>query len=105
MASAVLWCRSSLPTVSYTARQSFHSTSVVAARSDNKDTARTRQVPFNLMDLEPSETEDDTTVAGHLMLRQHRQRLYHMRLIEHEMPKLVGELHRIHLLEWLLVRI
>ena len=48
------------------------------------------------MDLEPSETEDDTTVAGHIRLRQHRQQLYHMRLIEHEMPKLVGELHRTH---------
>lgn len=61
------------------------------ARRDNKETSRARQVPFNLMDLEPSETEDDTTVAGHLMLRQQRQLLYHMRLIEHEMPKLVGE--------------
>lgn len=61
-------------------------------RRDNKDTTKTRRVPFNLMDLEPSETEDDTTVAGHLMLRQHRQLLHHMRLIEHEMPNLVGEL-------------
>jgi small subunit ribosomal protein S35 len=43
------------------------------------------------MDLEPPEAEDDTTVAGHIMLRQQRQLLYHMRLIEHEMPKLVGE--------------
>lgn len=70
------------------------------ARGDNKDTAKARQVPFNLMDLEPSETEDDTTVAGHIMLRQHRQLLYHMRLIEHEMPKLVGELHKTHAFEW-----
>lgn len=60
------------------------------ARRDNKETTRARQVPFNLMDLEPPETEDDTTVAGHLMLRQQRQLLYHMRLIEHEMPKLVA---------------
>lgn len=61
------------------------------ARRDSKETTRARQVPFNLMDLEPSETDDDTTVAGHLRLRQHRQVLYHMRLIEHEIPKLVGE--------------
>jgi len=61
------------------------------ARRDNKETARARQVPFNLMDLEPSEEEDDTTVAGHMLLRQQRQLLYRMRLIEHEMPKLVGE--------------
>ena len=96
MASTILRCRPSLAAVSSTARQSFHSSSVVTARRDNKDTARARQIPFNLMDLEPSETEDDTTVAGHLMFRQHRQLLYHMRLIEHEMPKLVGEFHRPH---------
>ena len=61
------------------------------ARRDNKETAKARQVPFNLMDLEPSAEDDDTTVAGHIMLRQRRQVLYRMRLIEHEMPKLVGE--------------
>jgi small subunit ribosomal protein S35 len=61
------------------------------ARRDSKETVRARQVPFNLMDLEPSAEDDDTTVAGHIVLRQRRQLLYHMRLIEHEMPKLVGE--------------
>jgi len=60
------------------------------ARRDNKETAKARQVPFNLMDLEPSAEDDDTTVAGHIMLRQRRQVLYRMRLIEHEMPKLVA---------------
>lgn len=34
--------------------------------------------------------DDDTTSGGHLMLRQQRQTLYYLRLIEHEMPKLVG---------------
>ncbi|KAF9787238.1 mitochondrial ribosomal subunit protein-domain-containing protein [Thelephora terrestris] len=87
MASAALRCRSPLVT---TTRRSFHSSSVFMARRDSKETARARQVPFNLMDLEPPQTEDDTTVAGHLMLRQHRQLLYHMRLIEHEIPKLVA---------------
>ncbi|KDQ63492.1 hypothetical protein JAAARDRAFT_119004 [Jaapia argillacea MUCL 33604] len=33
---------------------------------------------------------DDSTTFGHLILRQNRQRLYYMRLIEHEMPKLVA---------------
>lgn len=61
------------------------------ARRDNKETARARQVPFNLMDLEPSAEDDDTTVAGHTVLRQRRELLYRMRLIEHEMPKLVCE--------------
>lgn len=34
--------------------------------------------------------DDDTTSGGHLMLRQQRQTLYYLRLIEHELPKLVG---------------
>ncbi|EGO05226.1 hypothetical protein SERLA73DRAFT_44977 [Serpula lacrymans var. lacrymans S7.3] len=33
---------------------------------------------------------DDVPIAGHLMFRQQRQYLYYLRLIEHEMPKLVG---------------
>jgi len=64
------------------------------ARRESKETTRARQVPFNLMDLEPSVEDDDTTVGGHIVLRQRRQLLYHMRLIEHEMPKLVGECPR-----------
>lgn len=36
--------------------------------------------------------DDDTVALGHLMLREQRQVLYYLRLIEHEMPKLVGEL-------------
>ncbi|KZT08957.1 uncharacterized protein LAESUDRAFT_723261, partial [Laetiporus sulphureus 93-53] len=32
---------------------------------------------------------DDSSAAGHLLLRQERQVLYYLRLIEHEMPKLV----------------
>lgn len=35
--------------------------------------------------------EDDTSSAGHLYLIQQRQNLRYLRLIEHEMPKLVGE--------------
>lgn len=35
---------------------------------------------------------DDTTTLGHEMLNEHRQTLYYMRLIEHEMPNLVGKL-------------
>ncbi|KAJ8520107.1 hypothetical protein ONZ45_g3001 [Pleurotus djamor] len=34
--------------------------------------------------------DDDTASAGHLMLREHRQTLHYLRLIEHEMPKLVA---------------
>jgi hypothetical protein len=39
---------------------------------------------------EPFEN-DDTSSAGHHMYRQQRQLLFYLRLIEHEMPKLVGE--------------
>ncbi|KAJ7225602.1 mitochondrial ribosomal subunit protein-domain-containing protein [Mycena pura] len=34
--------------------------------------------------------DDDTVAAGHLMLQHQRQVLYYLRLIEHEMPKLVA---------------
>ncbi|THH18926.1 hypothetical protein EW146_g2141 [Bondarzewia mesenterica] len=34
--------------------------------------------------------EDDTTAAGHIWLDQQRQTLHYLRLIEHEMPKLVA---------------
>ncbi|KAF9270169.1 hypothetical protein L218DRAFT_952355 [Marasmius fiardii PR-910] len=34
--------------------------------------------------------DDDTASAGHLLLREQRQTLYYLRLIEHEMPKLVA---------------
>jgi hypothetical protein len=33
---------------------------------------------------------DDTTTLGHYMLQVERQNLYYLRLIEHEMPNLVG---------------
>lgn len=37
------------------------------------------------------EGEDDTTSAGHLALWRQREKLTYLRLIENEMPKLVGE--------------
>jgi hypothetical protein len=42
--------------------------------------------------LESQFEDDDTASVGHLMLREQRQVLYYLRLIEHEMPKLVGKL-------------
>lgn len=38
----------------------------------------------------PPETEDAPT-AAHILLQKYRQSLHYMRLIEHEMPKLVGK--------------
>jgi hypothetical protein len=37
------------------------------------------------------DSENDTTSAGHIYLLQQQQNLRYLRLIEHEMPKLVGE--------------
>ena len=34
---------------------------------------------------------DDTSAGGHMALRQMRQTLYYLRLIEHETPRLVGK--------------
>jgi len=47
---------------------------------------------------EPNDVEDSPSV-GHLVLQQQRLLLNYMRLIEHEMPKLVGEYNFI-LGEW-----
>lgn len=41
--------------------------------------------------FEDSAEEMDSPTAGHLILQNQRQMLHYMRLIEHEMPKLVGE--------------
>src|SRR6267154_2254306 len=42
------------------------------------------------------ENENDSSSAGHLYLAQQRQNLHYFRLIEHEMPKLVGECNPFH---------
>ncbi|EPQ60567.1 hypothetical protein GLOTRDRAFT_52863 [Gloeophyllum trabeum ATCC 11539] len=41
-------------------------------------------------DFEDEPIPNDTSSAGHILLQQQRQTLYYMRLIEHEMPKLVA---------------
>lgn len=50
------------------------------------------------LDLSEPPAGDDTTAAGHLMLQQQRRMLYYLRLIEHELPRLVGEFGHLHLL-------
>jgi hypothetical protein len=42
--------------------------------------------------LEQDIEDDDTTTLGHYLLQWEREHLRYLRLIEHEMPKLVGEL-------------
>lgn len=56
---------------------------------------RTRPVLEDDMDelwehLEESPEVDDAPSSGHLILQQQRMLLNYLRLIEHEMPKLVG---------------
>jgi hypothetical protein len=42
------------------------------------------------------ENENDSSSVGHLYLAEQRQNLHYFRLIEHEMPKLVGECRPFH---------
>jgi hypothetical protein len=44
---------------------------------------------FSLDDLEAPDGEDGGTAAMHMVLNERRQDIYFMRLIEHELPKLV----------------
>ncbi|KAJ7596943.1 mitochondrial ribosomal subunit protein-domain-containing protein [Mycena floridula] len=81
----------------------FHSTSVIAARrvastpsaTNVKGPREKRGIDtLTVADidehLEQPFQDDDTTTAGHEMLRDHRHVLHYLRLIEHEIPKLVA---------------
>jgi small subunit ribosomal protein S35 len=74
------------------ATRPFSSSAVSAARRNVIHGAKV--VRPTLEDLAPDDDPDldveDTTWAGHQVLRQEREQLYYMRLIEHEIPKLVG---------------
>lgn len=75
----------------------FHSSAPVMARKMLPGSAVEKRVGGISIaeDVISEEVQgNDTTSAGHLMLRQKRQHLYYLRLIEHEMPKLVGESYR-----------
>jgi small subunit ribosomal protein S35 len=70
----------------------FSSSTVVAARRSLVRGARS--VKPTLEDLTPEDDmPEDTTWAGHQLLAQNRRALYYMRLVEHEVPRLVGVLH------------
>lgn len=68
--------------------KAFSTTSVVPARRPRAEEKLTADQAFDLLDDEFD--DDDTVSAGHIMLRNQRQMVHYMRLIEHEMPKLVG---------------
>jgi hypothetical protein len=55
---------------------------------DDMEAFDMKDVVTAFTELEPS--TDESTSAGHLKMRQDRHLLYYLRLIEHEVPELVG---------------
>ncbi|KAK7059049.1 37S ribosomal protein S24, mitochondrial [Paramarasmius palmivorus] len=60
------------------------------AFEDESDTMYDQTVHEVEEELDQTYLDDDTASAGHHMLSEHRQTLHYLRLIEHEMPKLVA---------------
>jgi hypothetical protein len=61
--------------------------------TDPEGPIRLEEFPDNVLEeqLEDDFADDDTTTLGHMVLQEYRDILYHMRMIEHDMPKLVGK--------------
>ncbi|KAG5342172.1 hypothetical protein E4T56_gene14103 [Termitomyces sp. T112] len=76
------------PISSTSSHRLFSASSPVLARRVKPEERLNADQAFDL--LEDDFDEDDTSTAGHLMLREQRRVLYYLRLIEHEMPKLVA---------------
>jgi len=72
----------------FTCRHFSPSATTLVQRS-KLDEAFSHEDAFDLLDDDFD--GDDTSSAGHLMLIDQRQTLHYLRLIEHEMPKLVGK--------------
>ena len=77
----------------------FHTCSVLSARAAPAASAKSKRVAVPNLEPFPVEEdvfedqlrqEDDAPEPTHKYLQQQRNMLYYMRLIEHEMPKLVG---------------
>lgn len=79
-------CRRGLP--SMMAVRNFHATTQVSMRKKTYKTSETDDEEI-LQHFQP-DAGLDVPVAGYLLHRQQRQTLYYMRLIEHEIPKLVA---------------
>lgn len=85
--------RSCRPTLSHI----FHSRAIHCsaarsmARMNKAATVQGDELADAILDLKAQQIGDDTSAAGHMVLQQQRKLLYYLRLIEHEMPKLVGE--------------
>lgn len=65
----------------------MHSTPAVLMRRNKRSSEE--DTPVEDADLDPPEFSDNSSVV-HMRFRQHRKILYYMRLIEHELPQLVG---------------
>ncbi|KAG6828712.1 hypothetical protein H0H92_007020 [Tricholoma furcatifolium] len=76
------------PVVSSSTQRLFSASSAALARRAKPEEKLTADQAYDLLDDDFD--DDDTTSAGHLMLREQRRVLYYLRLIEHEMPKLVA---------------
>lgn len=63
----------------------------VSASALARTTTRQALPEVTMDDLNPPDRQEDSSSYGHLILQQQRQLLYYMRLIEHEVPQLVGE--------------
>lgn len=81
-----------VPVASSSSLRHFSSSSPALARRVKAEEKLTSDQAFDLLNDEYD--DDDSASAGHLMLRQQRQVLYYLRLIEHEMPKLAGQFSR-----------
>ncbi|KAG6898070.1 hypothetical protein C0992_006548 [Termitomyces sp. T32_za158] len=76
------------PIPSTSSHRLFSASSVALARRAKPEEKLTADQAFDLLDDDFD--DDDTSSAGHLMLREQRRVLYYLRLIEHELPKLVA---------------
>lgn len=80
--------------VSFRNAHHFHSSSAVLERKRGAGSSVEKRVGGLMIseDVISGELGDNgVSSIGHLLLRQKRQHLYYLRLIEHEMPKLVGK--------------
>lgn len=75
-------------------RSQLHTSAILAARGGRPRAPEAQSESafdiFSEEDLTEPTEGDHTTSAGHLKLQQQRHLLYYMRLIEHEIPKLVA---------------
>ncbi|THH33520.1 hypothetical protein EUX98_g663 [Antrodiella citrinella] len=79
-----------VPRIPCNGHRLIHASSAAMARQvRRRKPEEDESLIVTLDDLDTPAGDDDVSSAGHIMLRQQRKILYYMRLIEHDMPKLV----------------